>query len=85
VTCRDQVAVPAQYGLGSYQQPDLAQHGAGESVQQCGEQRSISGGEPNPLAVQLALKDGDLVAEGKDFGVLAPGRSWAAAGSRLGG
>jgi hypothetical protein len=79
VTCRDQVAVPAQYGLGSHQQPDLARHGAGESVQQCGEQCSISGGEPNPVAVQLALKDGDLVAEGQDCGVLAPGRSWAAA------
>ncbi len=30
--CGDHVAVPAQHGLGAYQQPDLAEHGAGEPV-----------------------------------------------------
>jgi hypothetical protein len=72
VTCGDQVAVPAQHGLGTHQQPDPAEHGAGELVQQCGEQRPVRGGEPDPLAVQLALEDGDLVAEGEDFGILCP-------------
>jgi hypothetical protein len=30
------------------------------------------GGEPDPLAVQLALKDRDPVTEGQDLGVLGP-------------
>jgi hypothetical protein len=65
----DQVTVPAQHGLGAYQQPDPAQHGAGESVQQGGEEGPVGGGELDFLAVYLPLEDHDLVAQGEDFGV----------------
>jgi|GEM_PF-6350638 len=44
MTCGYQLAVPAQHGLGTHQQPDLAEHAAGESVQQGGEQRPVNGG-----------------------------------------
>lgn len=43
VMAGDEVAVPAQHGLRAHQQPNPAQHGAGESVQQRGEQRPVSG------------------------------------------
>ncbi len=46
----DEVAVPAQHGFGAYQQPDLTEDGAGESVQQRGEQRPVRRGELDPLA-----------------------------------
>jgi hypothetical protein len=72
VTAGDQVAMPAQHRLGAHQQPDPAQHGAGESMQQRGEQGPIGGGEPNLLTVQLPLEDHDLVTQRKDLGVLGP-------------
>jgi hypothetical protein len=67
MTCGGQVAVPARHGFGGYQQPALAKHGAGESMQQRGEQRSVSAGEPDPPAVQLTLQDHDLVAQGENL------------------
>ena len=72
MTCGDQVAMPAQHRLGTQQQPNPAQHVAGESVQQGGEHRPVGGGEPYLLAVQLSFEKRDLVAEGDDFGVLGP-------------
>jgi hypothetical protein len=65
-----QVAVPAQYGLGAHQQRDAAQHLAGESVQQGGEQCSVSRGEPYLLAAQQAFEDHDLVPESQDLRIL---------------
>jgi hypothetical protein len=72
VVSGDQVAVPTQHGLGAYQQSDPAEHVAGESVQQGGEQGPISRGEPDLLAVQLPFEDHDLVPQGEDFRVLGP-------------
>jgi hypothetical protein len=72
MTCRDQVAVPTQDGLGTNQQSGVASHLAGESVQQGGEQRSVGGGESYLLAVQLPLQDGELVSEREDLSVFGP-------------
>jgi hypothetical protein len=66
----DEVTVPAQYGLGAYEQPDAAQHVAGESAEQRGEERPVGRGEADLLAVQLSLEDGELVAQCQDFRVL---------------
>ena len=68
----DQVAVPAQHGLRPDQQPEPAQHVAGERVQQRGQQRPVSRSEPDLLAAQLPLQDRDLMAESEDLGVLVP-------------
>jgi hypothetical protein len=65
----DQVAVPAQHSLGAHEQPDPAQHGAGESVQQGGEEGPIGGSELDLLAVDLPFQNHDLMSQGKDFGV----------------
>jgi hypothetical protein len=43
---------------------------AGQPVQQRGEKRPISRGEPDLLAVQVPFEDRDLVPEREDFGVL---------------
>jgi hypothetical protein len=41
-------------------------------VQQCGLQGAVGRGEADSLAVQLALKDYDLVPEGDDLDVIGP-------------
>jgi hypothetical protein len=40
----DQVAVPAAHGFWAHEQPDLAEHVAGEPVQQRGEEGAICRG-----------------------------------------
>jgi hypothetical protein len=66
----DQVAVPAQHGLRAGEQPDAAEYVAGQLVKQGGEQRPVSRGEPDLLAVELPLEDDDLMSERQDLGVL---------------
>jgi hypothetical protein len=70
VACGDQVAVPAQHGLGAHQQPDLVWYVAGNSVQQGSKVGPVGRGEPGGRAVQLPFEDGDLVAQGEDLHVL---------------
>ena len=70
VPAGDQVAVPAQYGLGAHQQRDAPQHLAGESVQQGGEQCPVSRGEPDLPAAQQAFEDHDLMPESQDLRIL---------------
>jgi hypothetical protein len=72
----DQVAVPAQYGLRTDQQPNAAQHVARQPVQQRGRKRPISRGEPDPLAMQVPFEDGDLMPEREDFRVLVTVIHW---------
>jgi hypothetical protein len=72
MTAGQQVAMPAQHCFWAYQQPDPAQHFAGISMQQRGEQGPISGGEPDLHTVHLPFDDNDLVAQGEDLGVLGP-------------
>jgi hypothetical protein len=50
----------------------VAEHRAGESVQQGGEQRPVGVGEPDLLAVQLPFQDGELVSQGEGLGVFGP-------------
>jgi len=66
----EQVPVPTQHGLGPDQQPDPAQHAAGQPMHQGGEEGALGRGEPDLPAVQLALQDADLVTESEDLGVL---------------
>src|SRR5207248_8805898 len=56
--------------LRSDQQPDPAQHVAGEPVRQGGEQRSVGRGELDLLTAQMPLQDGDLMSESEDLRLL---------------
>ena len=70
VASAEQVAVPAQDGVRPYQQVQQAQRLAGQRGQECGEEGPIRGGEPHLPVAELALQDGDLVAQREDLGVL---------------
>jgi hypothetical protein len=72
VASGDQIAVPAEHGFWAHEQPDPAEHVAGEPVQQSGEEGPIRRGKPHSFALQLSLEDRDLVAEGEDLGVFGP-------------
>ena len=54
----------AQHSVGAHHESDLVQDRAGELVQQRGQKRPISRGEPYSRAAQLPFQDGQLVAEG---------------------
>ncbi len=62
-----QVAVPAQDGVGGDDQMELSQRWSGDGVEQGCEERSVGRGEPG--LVDLALQDGELVAQRQDFDV----------------
>ena len=47
----------------------LPQHRSGESVKQCGKERSVGWGKTGPAG--LALQDGELVALHQDLDVLS--------------
>lgn len=64
--------MPAQHRFRTYQESDPTQNVAGESVEQGGKERPISGGEPHLLAMQVSFEDHDLVAGGEDLRVLSP-------------
>lgn len=68
----DQVAVPAQHGLGPHRQPDPVKHVAGESVQQGGQERAVRRDEAALLTLQVPFQDHDLVPEREDLRVLGP-------------
>jgi hypothetical protein len=65
-----EVAVPAQHGVGGDDQVELAKLHPGETVRQRGVQRTVG---PGPLGlVHLALQYGELVAKGEDLQILRP-------------
>jgi hypothetical protein len=70
----DEVAMPAQDRVWTYQQPDLVQGLAGKPVEESRGQGSVGGGEANPVTVGVepVLENGDLVAQGQDLYVLVP-------------
>jgi hypothetical protein len=70
VTPGDQVAVPPQHCLWSDQQPQPAQHVAGQPVQHRREQGPLRRIESHLGVTQLTLEHCDLVAQGKDRRVL---------------
>jgi hypothetical protein len=55
VAAREQLSVPAQHRFRAYWQLKLTTHVQREPVQQCGEERSISGEEPQRSLAQLAF------------------------------
>jgi len=60
--------VPAEDGVGGDDQVQLPQRRQGQSVQECGEECPVGAGEAG--FVDLALQDGELVAQRKDLDVL---------------
>jgi hypothetical protein len=67
VVAAEEVAVPAQDGVGGDDQVQLSQPCPGESVEQSGEECPVGRGEVG--FVGLALQDGELVAQRQDFDV----------------
>jgi hypothetical protein len=67
VAAAQQVAVPAQDGVGGDDQGEPSQRWSGDDVEQSGEKRSVRWSEPG--FVDLALQDGELVAQRQDFDV----------------
>jgi hypothetical protein len=72
VPAGEQVALPAQHGVGAYQQPYPTQHVHRQPVHQRGQQRPVSRLESHPPLAQLAVQHHDLVTQGKDLNVLVP-------------
>jgi hypothetical protein len=70
VTPIDQVAVPAQDGVRSHQQPPSAQHPAGQGPEKGGEQGPVLGRERHPVSAELPLQDGDLMPQRQNLHVL---------------
>jgi len=66
----EQVTVPAQERLRAYQEEQVLQLVHREVVEQAGEDCSVSVGERG--LADLALKDEQLVTEGKDLDVFVP-------------
>lgn len=64
--------MPAQDRVWLDQQPEPAEDGSGEAVQQGGQEGPVGGGEPRPVTSQLPFQDGDWVAQGQDLGVFIP-------------
>jgi hypothetical protein len=58
---REQVTVPAKYGIGPDQQRDPG-----------GQEGPVAGTERGPGAAQLPLQDRDLVAQCQDLDLLVP-------------
>jgi hypothetical protein len=61
VTLIHQVAVPAQDGVRSRQQPQAAQHLAGQGREKGREEGPVLGRELHPVSAELPLQDGDLM------------------------
>jgi hypothetical protein len=60
VAAAQQIAMPAQDGVGGDEQQEPSQWWSGELVEQGGEERPV--GRCEPGSVDLALQDGELVA-----------------------
>jgi hypothetical protein len=61
VVAGEQVSMPAQHRFRAYRQLELAKHCRRKPVQQCREERPVSGGEAQSSLAQLAFQHGDLV------------------------
>jgi hypothetical protein len=72
VTPVHQVAVPAQDGVRSHQQPQSAQHLAGQGREKGGEEGPVLGCELHPVSAELPLQDRDLMPQSQNLCVLVP-------------
>lgn len=82
----DQVAVPAQHGLRTDQQPDTPKHVTWQPLQRRVEPRPINPSEPDLLAAELPFGNRDLMPEREDLSVFVPGthRQQPEQGERVG-
>jgi hypothetical protein len=64
-----QVAVPAQDGVRSHEQPQSAQQLAGERREKGGEEGPVLGRERHPVGAELPLQDGDLMPQSQNLHV----------------
>jgi hypothetical protein len=71
-----QVTVPAQDRVGSHQQPQVPQSRPGEPAEQRGQPCPVGRLEPDPLRVELALQNRELVPQGEDLRVLVTVTAW---------
>jgi hypothetical protein len=78
----DQVAVPFQHRVRTYQQPQPMRDVQRQPVQQRRQQRRIARGEPYAAHTELALQHRDLLAQGQDLDIPCPDRSSAAGAAR---
>jgi hypothetical protein len=62
VSAFGEVTVPAQDRVGTDQQPQPAQAGPGQLVQQRGQPCPVDRLEPDPLPIELALQDRELMS-----------------------
>jgi hypothetical protein len=72
VPARDQIAVPAEHGIGAHDQVQALEHVPREPVQQRRQQCPVSQGEPHPARADLPLQDQELVAQRENLRVLVP-------------
>ncbi|GII23212.1 hypothetical protein [Planosporangium mesophilum] len=72
MTLIHQVTVPVQDGVRSHQQPQPAQHLAGQRREHGGEEAPVLGCELHPVSAELPLQDGDLMPQSQNLCVLVP-------------
>ncbi|WP_426513390.1 hypothetical protein ACPPVO_23920 [Dactylosporangium sp. McL0621] len=72
MTLMHQVAVPAQDGVRSHQQPQSVQYLAGQGREKSGEENPVLGCELHPVSAELPLQDGDLMPQRQNLHVLVP-------------
>ncbi|KAB8188592.1 hypothetical protein FH608_043295 [Nonomuraea phyllanthi] len=73
MTLSYEIAVPAQDGVWSDEQPQPAQEIVGQRGQRSGEKGPILGRESHPgVIAELSLQNGDLVTPGENLDLLVP-------------
>lgn len=72
VAAREQIPVPAQYGVRAYQQSYPAQQVPRQPVQHGRVERAITRGEPHSFLAELAFQDHDLMAQREELRVPVP-------------
>ncbi|MCT9929958.1 hypothetical protein N5079_06955 [Planotetraspora sp. A-T 1434] len=71
MTLFHQIAVPAQDGVRTDEEPQPAQDPAGQRRQKGGEKGPVFRGESHPrVGAELPLKDADLVTQGENLDIL---------------
>ncbi|WP_206184711.1 hypothetical protein [Thermoactinospora rubra] len=73
MTLSHEIAVPAQDGVWSDEEPQPAQEIVGQQGQERGEKGPVLDRESHPgVVAELSSQDGDLVAQGKNLDILVP-------------
>lgn len=71
VTLLHQVAMPAQHGVRSDQQPQATPDRARQRGEERREESPARRSEPHPALTELPLKDGELMTQGEDLHILS--------------